>query len=111
MSSQCCASRTHMSAPRRGTFAIRTCKRRPMKPPPFDYYAPSTVAEALKLLRGLGPDAKPLAGGQSLVPMMNFRIVHPRYIIDLNGIPELAYIRIKEDGLRIGAMTRHREVE
>ena len=82
-----------------------------MKPPPFEYYAPSTVEEALQLLRELGPDAKPLAGGQSLVPMMNFRIVHPRHIIDLNRIPELAYIRTEEGGLRIGAMTRHREVE
>jgi CO/xanthine dehydrogenase FAD-binding subunit len=82
-----------------------------MKPPSFEYYAPSTLEEALRLLRDLGPDARPLAGGQSLVPMMNFRIIHPRYLIDLNRIPELAYIRIEKGGLRIGAMARHREVE
>jgi CO/xanthine dehydrogenase FAD-binding subunit len=82
-----------------------------MKPPPFEYYAPSTLDEALQLLRALGPDARPLAGGQSLVPMMNFRIVRPRYLIDLNRIPDFGYIHHKNEVLHIGAMTRHREVE
>lgn len=82
-----------------------------MKPPPFEYHAPTTLAEALRLLRELGPDTKPLAGGQSLVPMMNFRLAHPRHLIDLNRIPELTYIRAEDGGLRIGAMTRHCEVE
>jgi len=82
-----------------------------MKPPSFEYHAPSTLREALRLLRELGPDAKPLAGGQSLVPMMNFRIAHPRHLIDLNQIAALSYIRVEDGGLCIGAMVRHREIE
>jgi CO/xanthine dehydrogenase FAD-binding subunit len=82
-----------------------------MKPPQFDYHAPASLQEALGLLRELGPDAKPLAGGQSLVPMLNFRITHPRHLVDLNRIPELSYIRVDDGVLRIGAMTRHVQVE
>lgn len=83
-----------------------------MKPPPFKYYAPETVEEALSLLDEHGYDAKPLAGGQSLVPMMNFRLAQPEVLIDLNRIPELSYINVGEDGgLHVGAMTRHVQVE
>jgi CO/xanthine dehydrogenase FAD-binding subunit len=82
-----------------------------MKPPAFDYHAPSTVDEALNLASQLGQDAKFIAGGQSLVPMMNFRLVHPAHLIDLNGIAGLSYLRIEGGELCIGAMTRHREVE
>ena len=82
-----------------------------MKPPAFDYHAPSTVDEALNLASQLGEDAKFIAGGQSLVPMMNFRLVHPAHLIDLNGIAALSYLRIEGGELCIGAMTRHREVE
>ena len=82
-----------------------------MKPPAFDYHAPSTVDEALNLASQLGQDAKFIAGGQSLVPMMNFRLVHPAHLIDLNGIAALSYLRIEGGELCIGAMTRHREVE
>jgi CO/xanthine dehydrogenase FAD-binding subunit len=82
-----------------------------MKPPAFEYHAPSTIEEALHLLSTLGPDAKPLAGGQSLVPMMNFRISHPTHLIDLNNVPDLSHIKTDGDCLRIGAMTRHRDVE
>ncbi len=83
-----------------------------MKPAPFDYYAPATTDEALSLLAEHGYDAKVLAGGQSLIPMMNFRLVQPAILVDLNNIPDLAYIRPDENGgLRIGAMTRHRQVE
>jgi len=82
-----------------------------MKPPVFEYHAPSTIEEALHLLSTLGPDAKPLAGGQSLVPMMNFRISHPTHLIDLNNITSLSHIKTDGDGLCIGAMTRHRDVE
>jgi carbon-monoxide dehydrogenase medium subunit len=83
-----------------------------MKPAPFDYYAPTSVEEALSHLSEHGYDAKVLAGGQSLVPMMNFRLVQPSILVDLNNIPDLAYIRPADDGgLRIGAMTRHRQVE
>jgi CO/xanthine dehydrogenase FAD-binding subunit len=82
-----------------------------MKPPSFEYYAPSSLDEALALLRDWAPDAKLIAGGQSLVPMMNFRLVHPARLIDLNGIPTLNYIRVEQGELRIGAMTRHSEIE
>jgi len=83
-----------------------------MKPAPFEYHAPTTVEEALSLLAEHGYDAKVLAGGQSLIPMMNFRLVQPAMLVDLNNIPDLAYIRPDENGgLRIGAMTRHRQVE
>ena len=83
-----------------------------MKPAPFEYYAPTTVEEALSLLAEHGYDAKVLAGGQSLIPMMNFRLVQPSVLVDLNNIPELSYIRPDENGgLRLGAMTRHHHVE
>ena len=82
-----------------------------MKPPAFDYHAPSTLDEALNVASQLGQDAKFIAGGQSLVPMMNFRLVHPSHLIDLNGIAALSYLRIEGGELCIGAMTRHRQVE
>lgn len=82
-----------------------------MKPAAFDYFAPKSVAEALILLAEYGYDAKPLAGGQSLVPTMNFRLAQPAVLVDLNGIDELFFIRESGDGLRIGAMTRQRAVE
>ena len=83
-----------------------------MKPAPFKYYAPSTVDEALVRLAEHGWDAKVLAGGQSLVPMMNFRLAQPAVLVDLNGISELFYIQPgRSGGLSIGAMTRQRQVE
>lgn len=82
-----------------------------MKPAAFEYHKPLSTEEALALAGQLGADAKFLAGGQSLIPMMNFRLLHPEHLIDLNGIPELAYILVESGELRIGAMTRHREVE
>ena len=82
-----------------------------MKPAAFEYYAPRTVDEALALLAEHGGDAKPLAGGQSLVPTMNFRLAQPAALVDLNGIDELFYIREDESGLRCGAMTRQRTME
>ncbi len=83
-----------------------------MKPAPFEYFAPTTVDEALARLAEYGYDAKVLAGGQSLVPMMNFRLAQPSVIVDINNIHELFYIREKEEGgLRIGAMARHNMVE
>ena len=68
-----------------------------MKPPPFDYSAPETLEEALGLL---GDDSRPLAGGQSLVPLLNFRLARPDRLIDLNGVAELAYLRANGDALR-----------
>ena len=82
-----------------------------MKPPPFDYLAPASVEEALALLGDLGEGARALAGGQSLVPLLNFRLVRPRHLVDLNGLTELAGIREDDGQLVIGAMTRQRAVE
>ncbi|HUP01108.1 MAG TPA: xanthine dehydrogenase family protein subunit M [Gemmatimonadota bacterium] len=82
-----------------------------MKPAAFAYHAPRTLDEALGFLADGAPDARLLAGGQSLVPAMNFRLAAPAILIDLNRIPELAYIREANGGLSIGAMTRQREVE
>ncbi len=82
-----------------------------MKPAAFAYYDPSTRAEALDLLGAMGGEAKVLAGGQSLVPMMNMRLAKPAAIIDINRVKELAYIKETEDGLLIGALTRQHAVE
>lgn len=82
-----------------------------MKPPPFEYFDPASVEEALALLKEHGEEAKVLAGGQSLVPLLNFRLARPRYLIDLNRIPAFSYIREVNGGLAIGAMTRQRAVE
>jgi carbon-monoxide dehydrogenase medium subunit len=83
-----------------------------MKPAPFKYYAPATVDEALAHLAEHGWDAKVLAGGQSLIPMMNFRLAQPAVLVDLNNVAELFYIRPSRDGgLLVGAMTRQRQVE
>src|SRR5574341_2396033 len=82
-----------------------------MKPAAFEYYAPTNLSEVLGLLAELGDRAKPLAGGQSLVPMMNFRLVRPSHLIDLNRVGELSYLQVENGELRIGAMTRQRELE
>jgi carbon-monoxide dehydrogenase medium subunit len=83
-----------------------------MKPAPFEYFAPETIEEALSHLAQHGYDAKPLAGGQSLIPMMNFRLAQPAVLIDLNRISDLSFIRPDQNGgLLIGAMTRHAHVE
>jgi len=81
-----------------------------MKPPRFDYHDPQTVPEVIALLGKL-ENARLLAGGQSLMPMLNMRLVAPDHIVDLNGVAELAYIREQGDALLIGAMTRQRDVE
>ena len=82
-----------------------------MKPAPFDYVAPRTIEEAVRALSDGGADAKVLAGGQSLVPLMNFRLARPSLLVDLNRIPELAYITEKDNGVAIGAMTRQVTIE
>jgi CO/xanthine dehydrogenase FAD-binding subunit len=82
-----------------------------MKPAPFEYFAPASVEEALGLLQEHGEEAKVLAGGQSLVPMMNFRLVRPACLIDINRIGGLSYISEQGGELRIGAMTRQRALE
>lgn len=82
-----------------------------MKPPPFDYFAPTSTEEAISLLAEFGEAAKILAGGQSLVPMLNFRLARPQVLVDINRIKDLSYISESEGGLRVGALTRHRALE
>ncbi len=82
-----------------------------MKPPRFQYCAPSTLGEALTLLGQCSFDAKVLAGGQSLIPLLNMRLAAPTYLVDINQIAELDYIEARDGYLAIGALTRHRQVE
>jgi CO/xanthine dehydrogenase FAD-binding subunit len=82
-----------------------------MKPPRFDYLAPRSLDEALALLAAHGDEAKVLAGGQSLVPLLNFRLVRPTYLVDLNEVAGLDGIRVENGHLVIGAMARQRAVE
>ena len=81
-----------------------------MIPPSFDYEAPTSVSAAVALL-GNNPDAKVLAGGQSLIPMMRFRLASPAVLVDINRIADLAYIREDSGWLKIGAMTREAELD
>ena len=81
-----------------------------MKPAPFTYHDPRTIAEACDLL-ATRENARPLAGGQSLMPMLNFRAATPDHLIDLNKVGALAYLRVTDDALEVGAMTRQRELE
>ncbi len=82
-----------------------------MKPAPFAYHRAHSVAEAVALLAELGDEAKILAGGLSLVPMMNFRLARPTALVDVSRIDGLSYLRTTPAGLRIGALTTHRTVE
>jgi carbon-monoxide dehydrogenase medium subunit len=82
-----------------------------MKPAPFEYHVPDSFEQALDLMSQHADDAKILAGGQSLVPAMNFRIAQPGMLIDLNRVAELSYVREEGTVIRIGAMSRERHVE
>ncbi|MCZ6614615.1 MAG: xanthine dehydrogenase family protein subunit M [Chloroflexi bacterium] len=82
-----------------------------MIPGAFEYFAPSTLEEATTLLERRGPEAKVLSGGQSLIPMMKLRLATPPYIIDINRIPGLDYIREADGFLRIGGLTREAALE
>ncbi|MGQ0651529.1 MAG: FAD binding domain-containing protein [Betaproteobacteria bacterium] len=82
-----------------------------MKPPPFDYYAPAALDEALALLDRLGDGARLLAGGQSLIPLLNMRLARPQALVDLNRVPGLGDIRVEGHELVLGAMVRHRQLE
>jgi aerobic carbon-monoxide dehydrogenase medium subunit len=82
-----------------------------MKPAPFNLLRPKSVDEALALLQAHGDEAKVLAGGQSLVPLMNFRLAQPRNLIDLNGVDGLDQIKLDDQTLSLGAMVRQRDVE
>jgi carbon-monoxide dehydrogenase medium subunit len=83
-----------------------------MKPPKFDYVRPNTLDEALAALTAANGDGKIIAGGQSLMPMLNFRLLSPAVLIDINRIAELDFLEEQPDGgLRIGALTRHHTME
>ena len=82
-----------------------------MYPALFEYLKPSSISEAIALLRQHGEDAKLLAGGQSLVPMMKLRIARPKYLIDIHRISDLNYIREETGQIRCGAMMRHVQIE
>lgn len=82
-----------------------------MKPATFEYYDPTTTSEALDLLSQFGDQARPLAGGQSLVPLMNFRLLRPSHVVDLNAVSELSFLTFDDRELRIGATTRQRQLE
>src|SRR5215510_16026617 len=82
-----------------------------MIPPGFEYYAPTSLNEATALLKRHGAEAKILSGGMSLIPLMKLRLAAPRHIIDINRIPELAYIREADGFLKIGALTRESDLE
>lgn len=81
-----------------------------MKAHPFDYHAPDDLAEAIQILEQEGPEAKVLAGGQSLVPMMNLRLAQPGALVDIGRIDGLRYIREEGEELAVGALARHQEV-
>jgi carbon-monoxide dehydrogenase medium subunit len=88
-----------------------------MKPPAFEYHRPATVGDALAVLAEVGADGKVLAGGQSLVPILNMRLAAPAHLVDINRLRELSYVRVQPgitgvgDTVRVGALARHAEVE
>src|SRR3954452_2891892 len=82
-----------------------------MKPVKFDYVAPTTLDAAVEALTAANGEGKLLAGGQSLLPLLNFRMSRPAVLVDLNGINDLAFIELRGDSVAIGALTRHREIE
>jgi carbon-monoxide dehydrogenase medium subunit len=81
-----------------------------VKPPPFEYHAPASVDEACRLLGSL-EDAKVLAGGQSLVPLLNFRLARPAHLVDINRIPDLARIYERDGGVAVQALARQADIE
>src|SRR3974390_516824 len=82
-----------------------------MIPASFEYLRPTTIPEAIGYLRQYGEDAKILSGGQSLIPLMKFRLARPPYLIDINRIPGLSYIREEGGYLRIGGLTREADLD
>ncbi len=82
-----------------------------MKPAPFTYFAPKNLDETLSLLEKYNGEAKVLAGGQSLVPLMNFRLLRPSYLLDINGLKDLSGLEVADGRLFLGAMVRQGEIE
>jgi carbon-monoxide dehydrogenase medium subunit len=90
--------------------AVRSRNFPVMKLPPFEYARPRSISEAVALLAAHGGEAKPLAGGQSLVPMLAFRVASPALIVDLGQLTELRQIAISSEGVTLGAMVRWRDI-
>jgi aerobic carbon-monoxide dehydrogenase medium subunit len=82
-----------------------------VKPPPFTYHAPATVAEAVEVLSSVAPAGKVLAGGQSLIPILNMRLAAPAHIVDINRIAELAAVDVRDDRVTVSAVARQTDVE
>lgn len=82
-----------------------------MKPSPFIYHRPADLGEALTVLAEVGTEGKVLAGGQSLVPLMSMRLAAPEHLVDINGLLELGGVRVGSDGVSVGALVRHAELE
>jgi len=82
-----------------------------LKPPAFTYHRPTTVDEALRTLAEVGSDGKVLAGGQSLVPVLNMRLAAPGHLVDINKLAELSYLRVDDQAVRVGALARHADTE
>ena len=82
-----------------------------MIPQSFQYESPGTIADAIAMLQKYGDDAKILSGGHSLIPMMKLRFASPEYLIDINGIPGLSYIKEEKGMVKIGALSREAEIE
>jgi len=81
-----------------------------LKPPPFGYSRPESVSEAVEMLASAGEEAKVLAGGQSLIPLLNMRLAVPSHLVDINRLSELSYVSIADGHVVIGALARHAEV-
>jgi CO/xanthine dehydrogenase FAD-binding subunit len=81
-----------------------------LKPPPFGYSRPESVSEAIEMLASAGEDAKVLAGGQSLIPLLNMRLAVPSHLVDINRLSELSYVSVADGHVVIGALARHAEV-
>ena len=91
--------------------AVPVRARLPVKPPPFAYHAPTTMDEALALVGELGDEAAILAGGQSLIPLLNLRLARPAAVVDIGRIPGLDGIDVDRDGITCGAMARAADLE
>jgi aerobic carbon-monoxide dehydrogenase medium subunit len=93
------------------TWTAKDFREGLVKPPNFEYLAPRTQEEAFSALAQHGDRAKVLAGGQSLIPLLNFRLAQPEILVDINRVPQLDYVREVDGGLALGAMTRQHVVE
>src|SRR5207248_5058207 len=99
------------ASPRHPRVAASAVSETRVKPAPFDYVRAETLEEALEVLRAEGPDARVLAGGQTLIPMLNMRLARPKLLIDIMRVPALARIEHGPGGIRVGAAVRQRELE